>query len=301
MTWMIEQKIETGRTLDELESLTPGFAGQGHHLAASPGGKTSGGALHGVATRNTRRGLVQRCTGLGLQLRDRMVVPSAEFRTEPIRNTGRSCGLPAPFPLDSRTRRQPARFPTRRRRSMTLVVVLLVGVVAFLTLLVFGLLKSHAEIIRALSRAGITLDDGPAPSGHPDRAGASGAPLPSGVGGIHDIVGVSPGGGPIKVNVTGVDGLILLAFLSSGCRTCEKFWKAFAESDLQLPHPRVRLVIVGQDPIYESESSVRRVGTTGGQSGAVQHRVAGLRGPRIALLHAGRRRGRSAARGGHSR
>ena len=138
---------------------------------------------------------------------------------------------------------------------MTLVVVLLGVAVAILTLLVLSLFRSHAEIIRALSRAGITPDDEGAPSGYPDRTGTRRKPLPSDGGGIHDIVGVSPGGGPTRVSVTGVDGLILLAFLSSGCRTCEKFWKALAEPDLQLPDPRVRLVIVGQDPVYESETT----------------------------------------------
>ena len=138
---------------------------------------------------------------------------------------------------------------------MTLVLVLLSCAVGLLTLLVFGLLRSHAEIIRALSRAGIPLDDGAAHAGHPERAAAITESLPSGGGGAHDIVGISPGGGPTKISVTGVDGLILLAFLSSGCRTCEKFWAAFAEPDLQLPDARIRLVVIGQDPGHDSESA----------------------------------------------
>jgi len=74
-------------------------------------------------------------------------------------------------------------------------------------------------------------------------------------GAAHDIVGVSPGGSPTKISVTGVRGLTLLAFLSSGCRTCETFWTAFAEPDLDLPDPRTRLVIVGQDAPVESETA----------------------------------------------
>ena len=74
-------------------------------------------------------------------------------------------------------------------------------------------------------------------------------------GGAHDIVGVSPGGSPTKISVIGVRGLTLLAFLSSGCRTCERFWTAFAEPDLDLPDASTRLVIVGQDPPLESEAA----------------------------------------------
>ena len=134
---------------------------------------------------------------------------------------------------------------------MALALVLLSCAVGVLGLLVFGLLRSHAEIIRALHRAGIPLDGG----GH---AGGSGAPVelrPPPDGAAHDIVGVSPAGSPTKISVTGADGLTLLAFLSSGCRTCETFWTAFAEPDLDLPDARTRLVIVGQDPPLESEAA----------------------------------------------
>lgn len=135
---------------------------------------------------------------------------------------------------------------------MALALVLLSCAVGVLALLVFGLLRSHAEIIRALHRAGIPLEE------DAEHAGRPGAPveLRSPVdGAAHDIVGVSPGGSPTKISVTGVRGLTLLAFLSSGCRTCETFWTAFAEPDLDLPDARTRLVIVGQDPPLESEAA----------------------------------------------
>lgn len=135
---------------------------------------------------------------------------------------------------------------------MALALVLLSCAVAVLALLVFGLLRSHAEIIRALHRAGIPLEESGGHAAHP------GAPVelrsePDGA--AHDIVGVSPGGSPIKISVAGAGGLTLLAFLSSSCRTCETFWTAFAEPDLDLPDARTRLVIVGQDPPVESETA----------------------------------------------
>lgn len=118
---------------------------------------------------------------------------------------------------------------------MTVVVVLLAVAVGFLALLVFGLLRSHAEILRALHRAGLDPDEAPEPARQ-----------------ARDIVGISPRGGRTKVSVTGADRPTLLAFLSSSCGTCEVFWQEFAN---RLPDPGTRLVIVGQDPPYENENT----------------------------------------------
>ena len=140
---------------------------------------------------------------------------------------------------------------------MTVVVVLLAVAVGVLALLVFGLLRTHAEILRALGRAGISLDDeeaaGSASGAVAERseAGASAGPA-----GARDLVGTVPAGGPTKIAVTGVAHLTLLAFLSPGCRTCKRFWEAFADPDLVLPGGDTRLVIVGQDPAHDSESAM---------------------------------------------
>ena len=140
---------------------------------------------------------------------------------------------------------------------MTVVVVLLAIAVGMLALLVFGLLRTHAEILRALDRAGISLDgETPASSAAgagPERSepGTSADP-PS----APDLVGTVPAGGPAKVAVTGVAHFTLLAFLSPGCRTCKRFWEAFADPDLPLPGGDTRLVIVGQDPAHDSESAM---------------------------------------------
>jgi hypothetical protein len=132
---------------------------------------------------------------------------------------------------------------------IVLVIVLTIAV-AMLTMIVFGLLRTHAEILRALDRAGVPLDDdgrvagvvGPVPVVGPgSRSDAV------------DIVGTVPGGGPVNVSMAG-DHHTLLAFLSSGCRTCQTFWSEFAEPSLELPGTRTRLVIVAQDPAHDSES-----------------------------------------------
>ena len=139
---------------------------------------------------------------------------------------------------------------------MTVVVVLLAVAVGVLALLVFGLLRTHAEILRALDRAGISLDDAAAsaPVGAAvDRSEDAAHPEQ---GTARDIVGTVPAGGPTKVAVIGVSHFTLLAFLSSGCRTCKRFWEAFVEPDLDLPGGNTRLVIVGQDPVHDSESAL---------------------------------------------
>ena len=141
---------------------------------------------------------------------------------------------------------------------MTVVVVLLAIAVGVLALLVFGLLRTHAEILRALDRAGISLDDeetaGSAPELVREQSKESSASTdPSSV---RDLVGTVPAGGPTKIAVTGVAHFTLLAFLSGACRTCKQFWEAFAAPDLVLPGGDTRLVIVGQDPAHDSESAI---------------------------------------------
>lgn len=135
---------------------------------------------------------------------------------------------------------------------MTAVVVLQAVALGVLALIVFGLLRTHAEILRALDRAGFSLDPAATSSASGDAAASRGGES----GGVaRDVVGVLAGGGPAKVAVTGVPRLTLLAFLSSGCRTCQRFWQAFAEAGLEFPGEATRLVIVGQDPPYDSASA----------------------------------------------
>ena len=140
---------------------------------------------------------------------------------------------------------------------MTVVVVLLAIAVGVLTLLVFGLLRTHAEILRALDRAGISLDDEETAASAarvvPDRPEVDVSTRPAGV---RDLVGTVPAGGPTKIAVTGVAHFTLLAFLSAGCRTCQQFWEAFSDPDLEFPGGDTRLVIVGQDPAHDSESAM---------------------------------------------
>src|SRR5689334_488563 len=117
---------------------------------------------------------------------------------------------------------------------MTALVVTLAVVMALLVVLVAGLLRSHAEILRTLHDAGLAHDpaapDAPAPR---RRAGAAPAVPPSGPSPeASDLSGVTPYGDAVAVGVVGATEPTLLAFLSSGCLTCREFWETFADPGL---------------------------------------------------------------------
>ena len=156
---------------------------------------------------------------------------------------------------------------------MTAVVVALGAVVAVLALLVVGLLRSHAEILKRLHQLGAGLDpDQPGPPASPEPTPVTSrrdfqvmpqVPSPpdrEAFGGAADLVGVSPGGAEaLSIRVTGVEHDTIVAFLSSGCITCQKFWDAFAKPrKLKLP-AGTRLVVVTKGVDGESPSSVAKL------------------------------------------
>lgn len=163
---------------------------------------------------------------------------------------------------------------------MTALVWLLAAVVALLTLLVVGLLRSHATILRALHDAGIDLDPDADPHRHaapvsldePRIRTQAGVPGPAGASGQRatDLAGVTAAGGTRTVSVTS-GAPTLLAFLSTGCTTCATFWEAFAEagadggdplSRLGLP-AGLRLVVVTKGPELESPAEVAALAPPG--------------------------------------
>lgn len=147
---------------------------------------------------------------------------------------------------------------------MTALVVTLAVVVALLVVLVAGLLRSHAEILRTLHDAGLSHDPdtvADAPAGPRRRAGGAPAtptqgPSPE----ASDLAGVTPDGDAIAVGVLGATEPTLLAFLSSGCLTCREFWETFADPGLDVPGG-ARLVVVTMSPEDESVGALRRLAT----------------------------------------
>ena len=147
---------------------------------------------------------------------------------------------------------------------MAVLVAVEAIVIALLAVLVVGLLRSHAEILRRLHDAGIGLDDevpaeGPVRSPVELRGTKPGVPgeRPQSLGTATDLVGTTPGGAATAVAVTGTEHSSLLVFLSSGCLTCRGFWEAFAAGEAdRLPGHDTRLVVLTKGPEAESVAAV---------------------------------------------
>lgn len=156
---------------------------------------------------------------------------------------------------------------------MVALVVVSTFVVLLLGVLVAGLLRSHADILRSLHELGVGVGD-PATTkasttatlpAHIPTAGGADPPAPStapGLGPAPTVAGVTPSGDARAIAVDNNDGLTLLGFLSSGCATCAGFWDALQAPDaLNLPEG-TRVAIVTKGPDREVPSEVRAL-TTG--------------------------------------
>ena len=134
---------------------------------------------------------------------------------------------------------------------MTVLDGVQVAAIALLGLLVIGLLKSHAEILRQLHELGAGRAEEPThavPVGL-TRSGSSGAAA-------HDVAGRTPAGEAAGVAVRGVAHDTLLAFLSSGCLTCAGFWEALGPGGAPGLPAHMRVVAVTKDPGEESEATI---------------------------------------------
>lgn len=129
---------------------------------------------------------------------------------------------------------------------VTLETILLV----LLTLLVAGLLRSHAEILRRLesSDRGSEASD---PMGElpPARADSTAA---------FDIVGTTLTREAIKVSVKAGSNT-LLAFLSTGCLSCQSLWEGLDPRRRPSIPGGARIVVVTKDPAYESPSRLQDI------------------------------------------
>ncbi len=168
---------------------------------------------------------------------------------------------------------------------MSVVVGVLAVVVVLLAVLVVGLLRSHAEILRALHDLGVNLEHGAptpgatafelrpgpaatdrsgrgvAPAGTPasERISDQGVALPEDgpLGSAHDLRGVTPAGDAAAISVRGGRGLTLLAFLTSGCASCLDFWEAFRiPGNRAIGGADANLVVLTKGPADESPGAV---------------------------------------------
>ena|SRR5947209_10062616 len=114
-----------------------------------------------------------------------------------------------------------------------------------LAVLVAGLLRSHAEILRRLGPEGAPLPD-PAV-----RAGAHPA---------QDVVGATLANDAVKLSLGDTAPPTLLAFLSTGCTACTGFWDDLRERGRppQVPSD-IRFVAIAKGPDEESPARLREL------------------------------------------
>ena len=139
---------------------------------------------------------------------------------------------------------------------MTAAVVALGAAVVLLAVLVAGLLRSHAEILKALHELGAGLDL--------DRQGQG--PVPVTIDGVapprerddvsvpQQLSGETLDGDLLALSLLGQDTMV--AFLSSGCSTCQAFWTAFRDRP-ELPEG-ARLVVVTKGPEEENLAALEQ-------------------------------------------
>jgi hypothetical protein len=120
-----------------------------------------------------------------------------------------------------------------------------------LLVLVAGLLRSHAEILRRLGPAG----EPPQPHEHAgSQQRAPGAPAPA-------ITGETPHGDALRLDFAGAAATpTLLAFLTSGCSTCLGFWESLSEPRLDR---ELETVIVTHGAEREQPAKLRALAPAG--------------------------------------
>ena len=138
---------------------------------------------------------------------------------------------------------------------MTAVIVTMGVAIVLLGVLVVGLLRSHAEILRALHRLGVGEDSGA--DGHDHSFAASPRPRLA-ADAPADIVGQSLSGSTLKIGVAGVEQRTLLAFLSTGCSACQSLWHDL-RADPTGGMDEARLVVVVKGAEAESASRLREL------------------------------------------
>jgi hypothetical protein len=117
-----------------------------------------------------------------------------------------------------------------------------------LVLLVAGLLRSHAEILRRLGPAGEEAPDVAAPPRGPRPEHAP------------PISGVTPDGDAVALDFGGAATTpTLLAFLTSGCSACAGFWETLGDRRL----PGVQTVIVSHGAERERPARLRSLAPAG--------------------------------------
>lgn len=159
---------------------------------------------------------------------------------------------------------------------MTALVIVEGLALLLMAVLIAGLLRSHAEILRKLHDLGASMDPDAGGAGSHAHSSADdphdlgfpvppGRALPSARGArdAADITGETASRELAHVAVTGVERDTVIAFLSTGCRTCAGLWSTVGDgSRLGLP-AGTNLVIVTRSAEDESLGRVQELAPVG--------------------------------------
>ena len=159
---------------------------------------------------------------------------------------------------------------------MTVLIIAEAIAISLLSVLVAGLLRSHARLLAALHQAGIPVDQRGKPGyqegrvplpllsqraggaqrgGGTQRANGPGRSAP-------DLAGTTPGDESVSIAVSGTTVDTLLGFLSGGCTSCADLWAEIPGAEKALP-PATRLVVVTRGADKESPARLRRLSPPG--------------------------------------
>ena len=140
---------------------------------------------------------------------------------------------------------------------MTLVYSLVIAlslVVILLGLLVAGLLRSHADILKRFESLGAGLEGG---HDHGGQLTLTRKP-PQAPSTPRTVEGVTPDGEPVVMALGVGDDPTLVAFLSTTCSTCSPFWEGLGSSQMYFGGRRHRVIAV---TLGQSEESPTRAKT----------------------------------------
>lgn len=150
---------------------------------------------------------------------------------------------------------------------MTVLVLVETVILAVLTVLVAGLLRAYAAVLRRLHELDAGGTSGPRqfevlPTPVVRRPeDVARQPDEAEFGPAFDISGETLTGEVVSARVVGVEQDTLLLFLSSGCGTCQTFWADLARP-VPLP-PQTRLLVVPQSAVDESPVDLAAVAPAG--------------------------------------
>src|SRR5947209_8444318 len=138
---------------------------------------------------------------------------------------------------------------------MTVLVSAETVLLVLLLILVAGLLRSHAELLRRLGPEG---SGAPGPDRLAVRPPDAGTPRDDAAAPV--ISGATLAGDSVVLDPAGVGAEpMLLAFLTSGCSTCREFWQALGQDEL----PGVQTVILAKGSDRERPSRLRELAPDG--------------------------------------